>query len=314
MLFYHRDIFAPDAVLHRMCHAPTISITPDGDLIVCWFGGRCEASIDTGIWSALLRRDNLNWLPPVEITSQIRHLIPLKPVWNPVLFLNKVTSELLLFFKIGDNPDDWQNLVMISRDGINWNLSPWSSKLTGPTKNPPIQFENGDWIFPSSREYRNKWEIVIERYDATAKKIVVVVIEADPEIMAIQPFLLIYPNGRIQALCRTRNQFIYQTFSSDGGKTWGKLIATQIPNPNSAICGTTLQDGRQLMVYNNTQLGRSQLTVALSENGIDWHSQHILEDKKGEYSYPAVVQTPDKLIHVVYTANRRTIRHVQISL
>ena len=37
-----------------------------------------------------------------------------------------------------------------------------------------------------------------------------------------------------------------------------------------------------------------------------------LEDAPGEYSYPAMIQTKDGMVHVTYTCNRRRIRHAII--
>ena len=38
----------------------------------------------------------------------------------------------------------------------------------------------------------------------------------------------------------------------------------------------------------------------------------MLESEPGEYSYPAVIQTSDGLVHVTYTWKRQRIKHVVI--
>jgi predicted neuraminidase len=93
-----------------------------------------------------------------------------------------------------------------------------------------------------------------------------------------------------------------------------------LPNPNSGIDGVTLKDGRHLLVYNHvvTQSGkwggRAPLNVAVSEDGKTWKAALALETgpPEAEYSYPAVIQTGDGLVHVTYTWNRKKVKHVVI--
>jgi predicted neuraminidase len=54
------------------------------------------------------------------------------------------------------------------------------------------------------------------------------------------------------------------------------------------------------------------LNVAVSDDGRRWKAALVLENQKGEYSYPAVIQTPDGLVHVTYTYHRRRVKHVVI--
>ena len=132
------------------------------------------------------------------------------------------------------------------------------------------------------------------------------------EIAAIQPTILTYRDGRLQALIRSRQDRIAEVWSSDGGKSWGRMTLTNLPNPNSGIDALTLRDGRQLLVYNHTARGRWPLNVALSPDGRKWQAALVLENQPGEYSYPAVIQTADGLVHITYTWNRQRVKHVVV--
>ena len=130
---------------------------------------------------------------------------------------------------------------------------------------------------------------------------------------AIQPCLLLWPDGRLQALCRTRQRVIAEAWSSDGGASWSPMRATALPNPDSGIDALMLRDGRALLVYNHSSGGRSPLNLALSTDGASWRPAGVLEEGRGELSYPAVIQASDGRIHVTYTWNRARIRHVALA-
>jgi predicted neuraminidase len=180
----------------------------------------------------------------------------------------------------------------------------------GPIKNKPVQLADGRILCPSSSEHAG-WQVHVEVTRDLKKWEVVGPLNDGKDISVIQPTILTYPDGRLQMLCRTRRErFIAQAWSEDGGRTWGKLHATNLPNPNSGIDAVTLRDGRQLLVFNNTKQGRTPLNVAVSKDGEDWDVVLTLENEPGEYSYPAVIQTADGLAHTTYTYHRKSIKHV----
>jgi predicted neuraminidase len=71
-----------------------------------------------------------------------------------------------------------------------------------------------------------------------------------------------------------------------------------LPNPDSGVDGIVLRNGRGFLVYNHSKRKRTPLNVAISYDGKRWLKTLTLEDRAGEYSYPAVIQTSDELIHV----------------
>jgi predicted neuraminidase len=222
---------------------------------------------------------------------------------------------MMLFYKIGPDPKSWWGMLMTSSDsGNNWSAPRrLPENIIGPVKNKPVQLASGDILCGSSTE-DSGWQVHFERTPDLGKTWQIVgPVNRPNEIGAIQPSILFHPGHRLQAVGRTRQGRIFQTWSEDNGKTWDEMTLTGLPNPNSGTDAVTLRDGRQLLVYNHTTKGRSPLNIAVSADGRLWQAALTLEDEPGgEFSYPAVIQTSDGLVHIVYTWNRRRIKHVVV--
>jgi predicted neuraminidase len=292
------------------CHASTLAQSGT-NIIAAWFGGTVEKDPDVGIW--LSRLEGGGWTAPREVANGKETDGKRYPCWNPVLFQPKA-GPLMLFYKVGPSPSGWWGMLMTSDDqGKTWSTGRRLPEgILGPIKNKPIQLANGDILCPSSTEH-DGWRVHFERTRDLGKTWESTASANDPkEFAAIQPTILFYPGEKLQALGRTRQRKIFEIWSEDGGRTWGKMTATTLPNPNSGIDAVTLKDGRQLLVYNHTDRGRSPLNVAVSRDGKQWEGALVLEKNPGEYSYPAVIQTSDGLVHITYTWKRQRIRHVVI--
>jgi predicted neuraminidase len=306
-------------------HASTIVETGDG-LVAAWFGGTREGADDVGIWISrrghagrpVQGRRETGWTPPVEVANGVDDAARY-PCWNPVLF-EMPDRTLSLFYKVGPSPQRWWGMVRTSRD----HARTWSGArrlpdgILGPIKNKAVRLADGTVISPSSSESPNRpstWRVHFERSVDAGRTWTAVAppVSADgSEIHAIQPSILIHPDGRLQAVGRTRSRRIFETWSSDRGKTWTPMALTVLPNPNAGIDAVTLGDGRHLVVYNHTTNGRSPLNVAVSRDGTVWAAALVLEREPGEYSYPAVIQTADGFVHITYTWKRQRIKHVTI--
>ncbi len=290
------------------CHASTVVETKSG-LVAAWFGGTREKHEDVGIW--LSRHDGEKWAAPAQVADGKQDGGKRLPCWNPVLFRPK-DGPLLLFYKVGPDPSRWWGMLRTSdEDGKTWSgARRLPDGILGPIKNKPVQLANGDILCPTSTE-NDGWRVHFERSaDGGKTWAATPPLNDGKALAAIQPSILFHRGGKVQAVGRTRQGKVFEVWSDDGGKTWGKMALTALPNPNSGIDAVTLADGRQLLVYNHTAAGRTPLNVAVSDDGKTWKAAAVLESDPGEYSYPAVIQAADGLVHVAYTWKRQRIKHV----
>lgn len=291
------------------CHASTIAETKNG-LVAAWFGGTREKDPDVGIWVS--RRDKTGWSRVVEVANGLQPTGERFPCWNPVLF-QPTRGPLLLFYKVGPSPSEWWGMLKTSDDeGASWSKPRrLPDGILGPIKNKPVQLSDALILSGSSTENAG-WQVHMEYTSdlgTTWRK--TESLNDRTQFGAIQPAILVYHSGEIQILCRSRQGKIAESWSRDNGKTWTAMKATVLPNPSAGIDAVVLKDGRALLVYNHAR-SRSPLNIAVSIDGKSWCAALILEDQPGEYSYPAVIQTADQLVHVTYTWKRERIKHVVI--
>jgi predicted neuraminidase len=302
------------------CHASTIEQTAGGGIVAAWFGGTDEGEPDVGIWSS--RIVDGKWTAPVEVVNGEEPDGKRYPTWNPVLF-QPSEGELLLVYHVGPNPSTWWANVMKSADGgKTWTKATrLPGKFLGPIKNKPVQVGNRI-LCPSSTEDpdTDKWNVHMEWTDLAASDWTMAgAIGGQEQLDAIQPTVLVHDDDNIQILCRAKQGKVVESWSSDGGETWSPLAETTMPNNNSGIDAVQLADGRGLMVYNHVGMKRnrwggrrSPLNVAVTADGKNWEAALVLEDEQGEYSYPAVIQADDGLVHITYTWKRERVKHVVV--
>lgn len=301
----------------KQCHASTMVEVSPGKILLSCFGGSAEGKKDVDIW--LTTMDEKGNSTPITIADGIVNDTLRFPAWNPVLFKSG-KGKLFLFYKVGPNPREWWGMVKTSADnGQSWSAAqPLPKGILGPIKNKPVELADGSILSPSSTEVNeNRWIAHMEKSKDGGDTWEFIPVDNESKLDVIQPSVLFYDKNRLQILCRSKQGSVVQAWSYDGGETWGKLSKTTLLNPNSGTDAVTLKDGSQLIVYNpdvpgkDWFNGRAKLRVASSTDGKAWKDVMILENgTKEEYSYPAIIQAADGLVHITYTYDRKNVKHV----
>jgi predicted neuraminidase len=329
-------IFQPGSAPFAASHASTIVELNDGTLMAAWFGGTAEGKPDVVIWGS--HRANGVWSAPVKLVSE-----PPVPCWNPVLF-RTMDGRLWLYYKFGPSPSAWTAGRMFSTD----NGKTWSTPqhlpagLIGPVRAKPLVLPDGTIVSGSSVETYRSWAAWIERstdQGETWANIGPIVPPlglykglGDPAatipsqvpgsedwkytVGIIQPSVISLGGKHLRLYARSTAKLarVCVADSFDNGITWTEAHPIDVPNPNSGIDAVALKDGRVVLVYNDTPSGRTPLNLAVSDDGEHFKMFYTLEDKPGEYSYPALIQSSNGDLYITYTWDRKSIAFVRFPL
>lgn len=335
----HEYVFADERPF-QSCHASTLVVLPNGDIVAAWFAGSVEGADDIAIWCS--RRGANGWCAPYKIADEEN-----VPLWNPVLFADS-DGTVILYYKVGKEIPRWKTYVQTSQDGgVTWTnprelVENDESGGRGPVKNKLIVLRDGTWAAPASAEgdlwdafadlsvdggatwSRSEW-VPLRRADRSALKISdsedafvpPVPITSFEGKGVIQPTLWESAPGVVHMLLRSSAGYVYRSDSRDGGRTWSVGYPTELPNNNSGLDLTALDDGTLFVIYNPVKgnwAARTPLVIRMSrDNGSSWSDELVLENDSGEYSYPAIV-SQGRTLYLTYTWKRERIAFWKIAV
>jgi predicted neuraminidase len=134
----------------------------------------------------------------------------------------------------------------------------------------------------------------------------------------IQPSLVRRRDGALYTLMRDNGpppQRLAQSESRDRGETWSPVTDSALPNPGAGAEIIGLRNGHWALISNDTERGRHQLAVQISDDeGRSWKWKRYLEKdppgpEAGSYHYPSLIQARDGSLHASYSfhLNRRSL-------
>jgi len=308
-----------------MVHVASICEMEDGRLMAAWYGGTREGARDTAIYLAV--RDTGmpgSWSAPREVVNrdsasrELRRYV--KKLGNPLVFTDYRDRLWLIYVTIavGGWSGSSLNLKVSDDGGRSWTrsarltLSPFLN-VSELVRNNPVQMSDGSLAVPIYHEFLGKFpEILWVREEAGGFRFRKTRIAGGRSF--IQPSVIAIDPRQATAFFRSCSdeRAIGMAITRDAGATWSEARHLDLPNPDAAVNALPLSGGRILLSLNESFRGRENLQLALSpDNGATWERvARIEEDKGAEFSYPYMMQDSRGQIHLVYTWNRRRIKHV----
>lgn len=290
-------------------HAPTLTAFPDGELLAAWYSYAGPNELDgAAIYTARRPAGAAQWETPAL------HIDRPEGDGNPVLYSEG--DAIWLFQAVV--PGGWSTArieVQRSADrGRTW--SP-PRALDGPlganVRFPPVRTADGALLLPAYDDLlqRSLFFASADGDTWTLRSAVA----TDAPYQTLQPSVVVLGSGRLLAVMRNRGSgWLWVTVSDDNGQSWAPPADAGFPNPASASALLRLADGHLILVYNDSNTSRRPLSITISaDEGATWYPPRVLVDGDGAYAYPSAAQTPDGLIHVVYSHNRERIQHVTLN-
>jgi|UniRef100_UPI0037851989 hypothetical protein len=184
--------------------------------------------------------------------------------------------------------------------------SPFSFRM-----NKPIVLSSGEWVLPvvhaleplagwAGFDPKQVFGAAISTDEGKTWKLHGAV---KTEKAGLENMIVELKDGRLWMLIRTE-KVLWESHSSDKGRTWTKGRPTTIATPHSRFFIRRLASGHLLLVNHYKFTGRSHLTAQLStDDGATWNDGLLLDERSG-VSYPDGVQDKDGLIWITYDRDR----------
>lgn len=243
-------------------HASNIMPLPNGDLLCAWFSGTQEGMADISIFTARLNKGGTQWSDLCQRSEDTS-----RSEQNPVLF-PAPDGKLWLIWTAQKSGHQDTAIVRrrISDDqGRHWGEIETLFDRPGTfVRQPIVVLQNGDWLLPVFYCIANPGEKWLGDHDYSAVKRSCDGGKTWSEHVVPESTGCVHMNiveltsGELVAVFRSRwADSIYMSRSTDHGRTWLAPWPTQLPNNNSSIQCTCLDNGHLAMVFNNVSAKES---------------------------------------------------------
>ena len=315
-------------------HSATAVELTDGRIRAFWYGGSREGATDVAIYTSLFTLfddERGEWSREVVVTTRaatqadVRRYI--KKLGNPVVSRDR-DNRLWLFYvsvSVGGWSGSAINFRVSEDEGESWSVA--RRLVTSPFLNistlvrgPAVRYADGTQGVPVYHELLGKFGEYI-RLDREGR--VLDKARMSSGYSSLQPVVVPLDTVRAVGLMRKSGNSpprVLSVETGDAGSSWSAITPTPLANPDAAIAALRTSSGELLVVFNDSEHDRGNLSLALSENdGGSWEVVHVFEppplvdDASARFAYPWLLESTDGELHLLYTWDRDRIVHVRFN-
>lgn len=298
-------------------HSPAIVERPDGFEIL-WFEGSKEAQADVDIHHAAFRRDTNGWAQTATRERITRAALgrAFEPRQLVVTLGNTIENASGGVYATVVSVGGWAMAsvadVRMGPQGPlaarKLNLSPFLNR-SHLVKSPMVPFADGSQGLPAYFELGPTHGVLV-RFDDQGR--VRDTARLDGPGKPIQPMIVPTSDRNAVAFLRDFDPSgrLLVSRTDDGGRTWSKVTATDMPNPSAPVAALRLNDDAILMAANEDPDRGDRLRLLLStDEGATWRALTELEPNGAGARYPMMRRLGTGEIALTYsTGNKRGIR------
>jgi len=280
-------------------HAPSLVELTDGSIRAFWFAGSREGAKDVEVHTAVFPPGRGGWdrEPPAATRAGTRKSLHryIRKLGNPVA-VRAANGQIWLFYvtvSVGGWGGSSVTMTTSTDDGKTWTparrliATPFFN-LSTLVKGTPFLYGDGTLGLPVYHEMIGKFGELL-RLDETGAVI-------DKQRLSsgkysLQPVVLALSDRKAIALMRYAGgrppKRVIRVSTDDAGRHWSHPEKSVLSNPDAALSGVVLADGRMLVALNDIESGREQLSlVASRDGGVTWRTLFKLEDQSGLQGRP----------------------------
>ena len=307
-----------------VCHGSSIAELPDHSLFCCWYAGSDECAPDVKIYSSRFEPATKTWSAPAIVAAHNERAegrwLRTKTFGNCALFVDD--EQIVWLFYAALPMGGWSSARVdykTSKDGG----QTWSQPKTlvgtfcNLPRNKPLQLSTHQFVIPLYKNFGHKYGYTCT-VTVSGGAIISKTFESIPGPEHTQPALARRNDNELIAYLRDPTwQSLMFSRCNVADRKWSTAERLLIPNPNAAIDAVQTENGKTLLIYNDSKKGRNPLSLAYSENGRDFKKIWDFEFAPtggGSFSYPAIIRATDGSYDLTYSHEwRSAIKHVHFS-